>query len=95
MRILLKKLKRLIYEEYKLSVNITISTALDNRINAVTNGKDILINANNIKSIDLILKACAHELVHVLFHYDDNAEEFENELTRIETNLINLYRGIK
>ena len=92
MKFLLKKLKKIILKEYKADINITITTALSPEINAVTNGKDILINANNIKSIDLILKACAHELVHIIFHYEDDTNEFNDELMRIETTLLNKYR---
>jgi len=74
-----KKLKNIIHKISKKDIELILSTELDSGINAATNGKDIVINGNNIKSVEMVIEAIAHELVHIVDKFEEGSIEFSSK----------------
>lgn len=62
-----KKLKKIIKQIYNKDIDILLATNIDEHIYSATSGKYIYLNGNNIKSIEMVLKAIAHEMTHILY----------------------------
>lgn len=86
-----KTLKKIIAKMSGKNIEIILSTEIQSSINAATNGKDIVINGNNIKSIEDTIKAIAHELVHIINKYDEGSEIFNNKWEEYRKFIIDKY----
>jgi Zn-dependent peptidase ImmA (M78 family) len=74
-----KKLKNIICDIAKRNVEIIVSTTIHENINAVTDKKDIIINGNNIKSVKMVIRSIAHELVHIIDNLNDGTKSFKKK----------------